>query len=41
MREVYFKQDYETFFMLDKYPDLRDSIGLECDMPKLKEWLTR
>lgn len=41
MREVYFKQAYETFFMLDKYPDLRDSIGLECDMSKLKEWLTR
>ena len=37
-RDRYFKQDYETYFMLDIYPELKNSIGFKDNIADMKRW---
>lgn len=37
-RSHYFKQDYKKYFMLDLYPELKDSIGFKDNITDMKQW---
>lgn len=36
--EPYFRHCYQTFFMLDRFPELADTIGFGNSLRKMKDW---
>lgn len=37
-RKNYFKESYQNFFLLDKYPELKNVMEFPCDVNAMKRW---
>lgn len=40
-RSRYFKQDYQKYFMLDLYPELKNNIGFKDNIADMKRWYNK